>query len=94
MLYTYNSYTTTRKTRFNIGGLASVFDKRIRRRSSRRCSKRFKGCKRIYVKVVSVVLVNASQGLGFIDSSCLVKKTIGRVMTLSKPENHWKRYIF
>ena len=27
---------------------------------------------------------NASQGLAFIDSSCLVKKTIGRVITLRK----------
>ena len=28
--------------------------------------------------------LNASQGLAFIDSSCLVKKTIGRVITLRK----------
>ena len=27
---------------------------------------------------------NASQGLAFIDSACLVKKTIGRVITLRK----------
>ena len=45
-------------------------------------------------KIVSNCSLNASQGLVFIDSSCLVKKTIGRVMTLRKPENHWKSYIF
>ena len=28
--------------------------------------------------------LNASQGLAFIDSSCLVKKTIGKVITLRK----------
>ena len=35
-------------------------------------------------KIVSNCSLNASQGLVFIDSSCLVKKTIGRVMTLRK----------
>jgi len=47
--------------------------------------KLFKSCKSYW---------NASQGLAFIDSSCLVKKTIIRVITLRKSwENHWKSYI-
>ena len=42
-----------------------------------------KDVQRLCVKVVKVIY-NASQGLTFIDSSCLVKKTIGRVITLRK----------
>ena len=45
--------------------------------------KNCKGCKG-FSKVVQEDVVNASQGLAFIDSSCLVKKTIGRVITLRK----------
>jgi len=49
----------------------------------------------------------ANQSLAFIDSSCLVKriirrvitfrktlKTIGKVITFRKSENYWKSYIF
>jgi len=70
--------------------LESFCKGRRRRGSSRRCSKRFKGCKRICVKVVCKgckCYSNANQGLAFIDSSCLVKKTIRRVITFRKT---WK----
>jgi len=43
--------------------------------------------KKYMKKVVIIVVLNASQGLAFIDSSCLVKKIIRRVITFRKT---WK----
>ena len=41
---------------------------------------------KLFVKVVSIVssLFNVNQGISFIDSSSLVKKTIGRIITFRK----------
>ena len=39
--------------------------------------------KKLCVKVI-IIIQNASQGLAFIHFSCLVKKTIGRIITLRK----------
>jgi len=68
-----------------------VKEEERRRRSSRRCSKRFKEyVEKLFVKVVkdcNNISQNASQGLAFIDSSSLVKKTIRRVITFRKT---WK----
>ena len=57
-----------------------AFGKGRRRRNSKGCPKDV--CKRCRCFVIRYQ--NANHGLAFIDSSCLVKKTIGRVMTLRK----------
>jgi len=64
--------------------LRKLFGKGRRRRKMSR--KGFKISQKFFKEVqkVSKVSLNASQGLAFIDSSCLVKKTIGRVITLRK----------
>jgi len=61
---------------WKLENLESFWQRKRRRRSSKRFS-----------KVVWKSYWNASQGLAFIDSSCLVKKIIGRVITLRKT---WK----
>ena len=72
--------------------LRKLFGKGRRRKMRSKC---FKISQKLFKEVQKSCksYLNASQGLVFIDSSCLVKKTIGRVITLRKSwENHWKSY--
>ena len=63
-------------------------------RRIRRSSKKFRNQIRKVCSQKKNNCTNANQSLAFIDSSSLVNKTIGRVITFRKSENRWKSYNF